>query len=152
MLDASRLERFRTVLRRDAVRHAHRAFGVEPRGVVVRGAEGTCVKLVLKARAELPKPAVRAEDGEERRRSSSLGECSAWWMLMGRRSFRSKGPDGRPAAAYAMDAMCSTRLGCSVPIVHACDPTGIPDSSPRILKTYVRYDATVGYSDAYERA
>jgi hypothetical protein len=31
-------------------------------------------------------------------------------------------------------------------------PTGIPDSSPRILKTYVRYDATVGYSDAYERA
>ena len=31
-------------------------------------------------------------------------------------------------------------------------PTGIPDSSPRILKAYVRFDATVGYSDAYERA
>ena len=51
----------------DAVRHAHRVLGVEPRAVVVMGVEGTCVKLVLKARAELPEPAVRAECGEERR-------------------------------------------------------------------------------------
>ena len=49
MFDASRLERFRKPLRCDAVRHAHRALGVEPRGVVVGGAEGTCVKQVFKA-------------------------------------------------------------------------------------------------------
>ena len=67
VLNASRLEHCRKLLRRDAVGHAHRVLGVEPRGVVVLGAEGTCVKLVLEARAELPEPAVRAEDGEERR-------------------------------------------------------------------------------------
>jgi hypothetical protein len=67
VLNASRLERFRKRLRRDAVRHADCVVGDEPLGVVVLGAEGTYVKQVLKARAELPERAVRAELGEELR-------------------------------------------------------------------------------------
>jgi hypothetical protein len=65
VLNASRLERCRKLLRHDAVGHAHCVLGVKPRGVVVLVAEGTFAEHVLKARADLPEPAVRAVGGEE---------------------------------------------------------------------------------------
>ena len=66
-----------TLLRRDAVCHAHRIVGIEPRGVVVVDAEGTLVKLVVKARAELPE-----RRPSEQRVERSVMSCS----LLGERS------------------------------------------------------------------